>query len=160
MIGDLMMNDNEEPLPDAFDKFGTNLMKTSCICRSCNKRKQRVDFMIDVTSGNPDRLRYCRECLIKLLEKPSYKERAFTNLLKQHLYDNDYDVMRQMIGSLADLAIEERNLSAILAIIDRADGPVKQKMEVDVTTTEKLVDAADDIVKNLRKNNDDTSSQH
>jgi hypothetical protein len=68
--------------------------------------------------------------------------------------------MRQMISSLAELAIEDKNLSAILAIIDRADGPVKQKMEVDVTTTEKLVDAADDIVKNLRKNNDDTSSQH
>lgn len=140
------MTEEKKPI---LDQYGTNLETTVRKCNRCGITKARINFVKDFddphTTSN-----MCRPCLESLISLPKYKERAITNLLKHALEKNDYQYAMDVALTLIKKATDSSDMGAINTILDRVDGPIKQQMQVDVTTTEKLVAAAEEMKAKIR----------
>jgi hypothetical protein len=131
------------------------LMNRTMLCQCCRERKPRLDFVVSLDAPDTN-MATCRQCNLALIASPKKHATVLTNMLANMLQANDYDLASRVVTTLIESAIENKDMKALTMILDRVDGPVKQKVEVDMTHQDKLVQSADELLQHLRKPNQPT----
>lgn len=130
-------------------------------CKHCRKDKPKIEFADDYSDiGNASiTMKVCRPCMRELISKPVYANRALTNIMGAMIADNDYDIAKQLVINSINQALKDpiRSIGLIKEIMDRLDGPIKQKIEVSGDPNAPLVSKAEQLKEMIRTNTDDTT---
>lgn len=122
-------------------------------CLRCAEHKPRADFVLDFRTLGTDQeefTRTCRACTQVLISKPKYEKNALLNIIRDALSKDDYAAARALVDKMIASAVYDGDAQMIKMLLDRIEGPVVQKLEVEGDLTGAMVAQADALRSAIR----------